>query len=148
MPAPAHIQAATLDKFIAGWKKWIPEDWMATWSDDCKQRVLPFSLGLPTKSRADVQAILPKLMEILTNYELNIYEIVHDVARNKAVIYVISKADTPFGDFKWMNEYAVFISFTEDGEQINKTGEMIDTAFYHEFSPKFQKYLSEQGSSK
>jgi len=69
MPAPAHIQAATLEKFIAGWKKWTPEDWMATWSADCKQRMLPFSLGVPLRSRAEVQVILPKLMEILTNYE-------------------------------------------------------------------------------
>ncbi|TVY84596.1 Monooxygenase ptaG [Lachnellula suecica] len=148
MPAPADIQAATLDKFIKGWKKWTPEDWMATWSDDFKQGMLPFSLGVPSKSRAEAEFILPKLMAILTNYEVDIYEVVHDVARSKAAIYAISKADTPFGDFKWTNEYGVFISFTEDGTQINKMEEMLDTAFYQEFMPKFQKYMGEQAAAR
>ena len=57
-------------------------------------------------------------------------------------MYATSRADTPFGDFKWTNEYAVFVSFTEDGEQINKVEEMVDTAFYQEFFPKFQRYMS------
>ena len=70
MPAPAHIQAATLDRFIAGWKKWTPEDMMATWSDDCVQKMLPLSLGVPPRSVAEVKEILPRLMEILTNYEV------------------------------------------------------------------------------
>ena len=71
----------------------------------------------------------------------------HDVPRGKAVIYASSRADTPFGDFKWTNEYAVFLSFTEDGEQINGYDEMVDTAFYHEFFPKFQRHMRDQKSS-
>ena len=68
----------------------------------------------------------------------------HDASKGKAVIYATTRADTPFGDFKWTMEYAVFVSFTEDGEQINRMEEMMDTAFYHEFFPKFQRYMSEQ----
>ena len=70
MPAPAHVQADTLDRFIAGWRKWTPEDWMATWSSDCVQVMLPLSLGIPPKSVGEVKGILPKLMEIVTNYEV------------------------------------------------------------------------------
>lgn len=68
----------------------------------------------------------------------------HDSDRGKAAIYATSHADTPFGDFKWSNEYAVFITFSADGEKIDNMEEMIDTAFYREFFPKFQKYLSEK----
>ena len=70
MPAPAHIQADTLDRFIAGWKKWTPEDVMATWSSDCVQVMLPLSLGVPPKSISEVKKVLPKLMAILKNYEV------------------------------------------------------------------------------
>ncbi|RAL68062.1 hypothetical protein DID88_008785 [Monilinia fructigena] len=128
MPAPAEIQAATLDKFIAGWKEFTPESWMATWS------------------RTEVLGILPKLIGILNNYKVDIYEIVHDAPRGKAVIYATSHADTPFGDFKWTNEYAVFITFTEDGTQVQKFEEMVDTAFYQEFFPKFLQYMAQQGA--
>jgi hypothetical protein len=42
---------------------------------------------------------------------------VHHAAKSKADIYATSKADMPFGDFKWTNEYAVLVTFTEDGEK-------------------------------
>ncbi|KAA8575245.1 hypothetical protein MFRU_002g02160 [Monilinia fructicola] len=146
MPAPAEVQAATLEKFIAGWKEFTPESWMATWSEDCTQKMLPLSLGVPARSRTEVLGILPKLIGILKNYKVDIYEIVHDAPRGKAVIYATSYADTPFGDFKWTNEYAVFITFTEDGTQVQKFEEMVDTAFYQEFFPKFLRYMEQQGA--
>ncbi|KAB8304575.1 hypothetical protein EYC80_003954 [Monilinia laxa] len=146
MPAPAEVQAATLAKFIAGWKEFTPESWMATWSEDCTQKMLPLSLGVPARSRTDVLSILPKLIGILENYKVDIYEIVHDAPRGKAVIYATSHADTPFGDFKWTNEYAVFITFTEDGTQVQKFEEMVDTAFYQEFFPKFLQHMAQQGA--
>ena len=68
----------------------------------------------------------------------------HDASKGKAVIYATSGGDTPFGDFRWTNEYAMFVTFTEDGKQINRTEEMVNAAFYQEFFPRFQKYLSEQ----
>lgn len=79
---------------------------------------------------------------------MDFYEVIHDAAKGKAVIYATSYADTIFDDFKWTNEYAVFITFTENGEQINKMEEMVDTAFFQEFFPRFQKYLIEQEASK
>ncbi|KAI9648484.1 Monooxygenase dmxR10 [Ciborinia camelliae] len=147
MPAPTEVQAATLDKFIAGWKEFTPESWMATWSEDCTQKMLPLSLGVPARSRSEVLEILPGLVDILKNYRLDIREIVHDSPRSKAVIYAISYADTSFGDLKWTNEYAVFVTFTEDGTKVKKIEEMVDSAFYQEFFPKFQQYMKEQGAT-
>lgn len=71
MPSPAHIQAATLQKFLAGWKKFTAEEWMATWSTDSRQKLLPFSLGVPSRSRTEVQQVLPKLIGVLNNYEVS-----------------------------------------------------------------------------
>lgn len=79
---------------------------------------------------------------------MDFHEIVHDAAKSKAVIYATSYADTIFEGFKWTNEYAVFLTFTEDGENVSKTEEMVDTAFFREFFPKLQKYLIEQDVSK
>jgi hypothetical protein len=70
MPASAEVQEATLNKFIAGWKEWTPEAWMATWSDDCTQKTLPFTLGIPARTLPEVKFMLPKLMGILKNYEV------------------------------------------------------------------------------
>jgi hypothetical protein len=56
------------------------------------------------------------------------------VAKNKACIYATSQADTPYGDFKWTNEYAAFLTLSEDGKQVKKIEEMVDTAFFAEMA--------------
>ena len=71
MPAAAHVQAATLDKFLAAWKNGIAEDTIALWSDDFKQRLLPLSLGMEFHPRAEVEVIYPKLVSSLTNWKVS-----------------------------------------------------------------------------
>ncbi|KUJ13608.1 uncharacterized protein LY89DRAFT_622550 [Mollisia scopiformis] len=142
MSESADTQVSTLNGFITGWKNWKAEDMIASWSPECTQRALPFSLGHPPRSRAEVQFTLPKLMGIVSNHDLTIHEVVHDAARSKAVVYALSKGDTPFGE--WRNEYAVFLTFSESGEQIIKFEEMVDSAFFNDFFPKFQKHLQQQ----
>lgn len=73
MPAPTHVQANTLEKFISGWKTGTAEGMTAVFSDNCIQRTLPFSLNIPTRSREEVGVILPKLMGSLRNYQVHMY---------------------------------------------------------------------------
>ncbi|KAF4178997.1 hypothetical protein CNMCM8694_002283 [Aspergillus lentulus] len=116
MPASADIQAATLNKFLASWREGSAPDTMALWSDDFKQRLLPLSLGESSfRSRDQAAFFYPVLVENLRNWELHIKEIVHDSARGTAAVYATSQADTPFPGEKWTNEYALFLSFSEDG---------------------------------
>lgn len=186
MPASAEIQRATLDRFIAGWSNWSAAEMVETWTEDCTQVTLPFSLNHPPRTRAQVEVTLPLVQKVVTGYKvsehitaqcqavcgfslpsgrqgkvpnlrsvqtlanryrllhmkLKIHEIVHDAARSKAVVYAVSKADTPFGD--WTNEYAVFFTFDESGQHIAKVEEMVDSAFLNDFFPKFQIFLREQ----
>jgi hypothetical protein len=71
MPAPAAVQAATLDRFLLAWKNQNAEDTVALWSDDFKQRLLPLSLGIPSKSRAEAEIVNARLMQHLTNWQVS-----------------------------------------------------------------------------
>ncbi|GIJ86546.1 hypothetical protein Asppvi_005435 [Aspergillus pseudoviridinutans] len=115
MPAPAPIQAATLQRFILAWKKWNAQEWISTFSDDFEQVTLP----------------------------LTIRHVIHDPGNNKAAIYAVSKGNLPWGD--WNLEYSAFVTFTEDGEKVAKVEEMLDTAFLQDFRPKYEKYLQDHG---
>jgi hypothetical protein len=71
MPPPATIQAATLEKFLAAWRNQDEKETVALWSDDFQQRLLPLSLKVPVKSRAEATAVNSKLIEHLTNWKVS-----------------------------------------------------------------------------
>jgi len=70
MPAPAHVQAATINKLIQGWKDWTPDAFLSVWADNCTQTQLPFSGKVPTRTREHVEHFFPILMSLLTNFEV------------------------------------------------------------------------------
>lgn len=62
MPAPTHEQAATLQRVLDASKKCHTEEWLTVFADDFTQVTMPFGLGIPTRSRAQVEQILPALI--------------------------------------------------------------------------------------
>ncbi|KAL7783869.1 hypothetical protein V8C37DRAFT_396641 [Trichoderma ceciliae] len=148
MPAPAEAQPATLKKFLGAWETNSVEDTMALWSDDFTQQLLPLSLGIPAKSKKQAEVAYPRLMKSLTNWKVEIKNVVHDTARGTAAVYSTVVADTPMpGGDKWTNEYGIFITFSEDGTRISRLEEMIDTAFFGRIFPSLQQYLAQQGGT-
>ncbi|CAI7589096.1 hypothetical protein N7533_009981 [Penicillium manginii] len=143
MTASRDVQAATLQKFIDGWKKWNAEEWMATFADHFTQITLPFQLGVPTRTRTQVDQILPALIATVQSYELTVHHVVHDPDRNKAAVYALSKGTLPWGP--WQLEYSVFITFTEAGDKVAVLEEMMDSAFLQDFGPKFAQFLEDNG---
>ncbi|KAI1635393.1 hypothetical protein F4809DRAFT_453304 [Biscogniauxia mediterranea] len=146
MPASAEVQAATLNKFIEGWGGWTPEGFLASWHGDCTTKTLPFSAEVPIRTRAETESVFPMMMSFVTNFQLTVHNIVHDVAHSKAAIYATAKADTPFGPYT--NEHALFLWFDETGQKVSKIEEMFDSDAMKDFLPKFERYTAQlKGSS-
>ncbi|ETS76956.1 hypothetical protein PFICI_10830 [Pestalotiopsis fici W106-1] len=142
MASTGSAQKETLNKFISGWKNANAEEMLAVASDDYTQQTLPFSLGHDVRPKQVAEVMLPKLYSILENYELKIHQVVHDVENQKAAVYAISKADTPFG-FPWLNEFSAFITFNNAGDKVVNVQEMVDTEFFQKFFPAYQSFLSQ-----
>ena len=66
----------------------------------------------------------------------------HDVEKNKAAIYAMSKGNLPWGP--WELEYSAFITFSEAGDKVARLEEMLDSAFLQDFGPKFRQYMEAQ----
>ena len=71
MSASKEAQAATLNKFIAEWKGWTPDGMLGTVSADFTQTALPFSLGHPPRSKAEVEFMLPRIIKTVQDYKAN-----------------------------------------------------------------------------
>ena len=66
----------------------------------------------------------------------------HDVEKNKAAVYAISKGKLPWGP--WDLEYSVFITLSDAGNKVARLEEMMDPAFLQDFGPKFRQYIEYQ----
>jgi hypothetical protein len=161
MPAPAHVQASTLERFVDAWKRWNADDMLEVFADDFTQATLPFGMGVPDRERGAVEQVFPKLVGLVDDYkvrtehdqtedlsqssllatQLTVHEILHDAEKNKGVVYGISTGTTPFGP--WAMGYATFLTFNEAGNRIARLEEILDSAFMKQFAPKFQQYLRE-----
>jgi hypothetical protein len=69
LPSDAAIQAATVERFIEGWKINSGEAWTELWADDCTNQILPYSLHLPPMRKADV--IKSKHFTNVSNWEVS-----------------------------------------------------------------------------
>ena len=70
MPAPAAVQAATLQRFQHAWEKWDAQEWLDNFSDDFTQVTLPFRLAIPTRTKAEAANILPALVATVKSYQV------------------------------------------------------------------------------
>ncbi|KAH0594815.1 hypothetical protein MHUMG1_07650 [Metarhizium humberi] len=136
----ASLQAATIDRFVEGWKINSGEAWTELWADGCTNTILPFSLNCAPMSKAHVLG--SKHFGNVSNWKLEVYEVLHDTAKGKSAVYATSSADTRFGNFKWSQEYAAFITLTEDRMKIGHITEMVDTAFFAEMGRQSAKFAA------
>ncbi|GIJ84898.1 hypothetical protein Asppvi_003749 [Aspergillus pseudoviridinutans] len=87
MPAPAEVQATTLEKFIQGWAGWAPDGFLANWSEDCTQKTLPFSSGVPVRTCPDTEQLFPVLMFLVSNFTADDVENPHTSMAPKPLVH-------------------------------------------------------------
>ncbi|KAG5978948.1 hypothetical protein E4U55_005717 [Claviceps digitariae] len=135
----AEVQAATLERFLAGWGAWTMDTFFETLSDDFTQKPLPLSLMQSARTREELYPVLGCLMDMLKNFKLTVHNTIHDPIKRTAAIYALAEADSPFGPYR--NEQAVFVWFNRTGDKVEKIEEMFDTVVMQEFMPKFKEYM-------
>lgn len=58
-------------------------------------------------------------------------EEIHDATKHTCIIHARSTAGTPIGPYG--NEYALILTFTEDGGKVTKFDEFVDSAYSQQF---------------
>ncbi|KAJ6192084.1 hypothetical protein J3E72DRAFT_399387 [Bipolaris maydis] len=107
-------QQDTARAVIAAYNAWDIDDIMAYRSPDCKHR-----------------AYFSEIMHLYSNFTVTVKEEVHDAAARKCIIHATSRAETKIGPYT--NEYALILTFTEDGRKVTKFDEFVDSAYSEQF---------------
>ncbi|PZD29524.1 hypothetical protein A1F97_10322, partial [Pyrenophora tritici-repentis] len=69
-----------------------------------------------------------------------VIEELHDAKTHKCIIHARSKAQTAIG--LYANEYALILSFTEDGKKVSHFDEFVDSAYSVKFQADLAKALA------
>jgi len=70
MSDTSTAQRLTLERFLNAWRRWSAADQLATFADDFTQVTLPASLGVPNRSRQQVEIMLPALVAIVKSFKV------------------------------------------------------------------------------
>ncbi|RAR15476.1 hypothetical protein DDE83_001117 [Stemphylium lycopersici] len=132
IPPPNLLaQQDTARAVIEAYNAWNIDDIMAYRSPDCKHRVLPASMNRTAKTNAEYRAYLSEIMHLYSNFTVEVEEEIHDATKHTCIIHARSTASTPIGPYG--NEYALILTFTDDGRKVTKFDEFVDSAYSQQF---------------
>lgn len=70
MAPSGEVQAETLQKFLDAWAAWDFDAWRQTFDENFTQVTMPFNMNVPERTLEEVEHALPKLMEMVDDYEV------------------------------------------------------------------------------
>lgn len=143
-----EAQRYTAQAVIDAYNTWDIEAILAYRSPDCQHRVLPASMNRAAKSNDEYRAYLDKIMPLYSNFTVSVsifksnavkitwaqvvvMEEIHDARTHTCIIHASSTAQTKIG--LYANEYALILTFTEDGTKVTKFDEFVDSAYSQQF---------------
>ncbi|PVH92161.1 hypothetical protein DM02DRAFT_663221 [Periconia macrospinosa] len=70
-------------------------------------------------------------MPLYSNFTVVVREEIHDALAHTCIIHATSTANTKIGPYA--NEYALILTFTEDGRKVTNFKEFVDSAYSEQF---------------
>ncbi|PSN58735.1 hypothetical protein BS50DRAFT_580500 [Corynespora cassiicola Philippines] len=126
-----HAQKETARAMIDAYNSWDIDSILAYRTPECQHQILPSSMGRAAKSNDEYRAYLHMIMPLYSNFTAVVLEEIHDAEAHTSIMHTSSTADTDIGQYT--NEYVLILSFTEDGKQVTKFDEFVDSAYTEGF---------------
>jgi len=135
----------TTKAVIDGYNNWDIEAIMAPRASDCISRVLPKSLGREPRNNDVYRQYFASIMPLFKDFTVTADSEIFDPQCKKAALHMNSTATSPLGQYA--NEYALFLTFTEDGTKITEFDEMVDSAVSGKFFLELATFVKEHGGA-
>jgi len=88
-------------------------------------------MGKPAKNNLEYRKYFESIMPLFSNFTVSVHKEIHDAEARVSVMHASSMANTRIGTYT--NEYALFLTFTKDGERVTKIEEFVDSAYSARF---------------
>ena len=136
------ILLKTANSAIDGYNKWTIAAILAPRSPSCIHQTLPSSLNRPARTNDEYAAYFGSILHAFQNWALTVHYTIVDEVKRTVVMKVTSRANTDIGLYE--NEYMIVFWMTEDGSQVERVEEWVDSAYSKNFLGKLWEHLAEK----
>jgi hypothetical protein len=118
----------TADAIVAAFNTMDVDTLISLRTPDCKRVFLPSSLEYTPQTNDEYRDRLSGMKTIFTSFHVTVDDVIEGTSensdRNKIVMYVRARGDTPIGEYK--NDYVWKMGFDESGEKVDEWVEYVD----------------------
>jgi len=133
IPRSKHLETAYTQ--ITGFNTHSIETIMSHRAADCTQHFLPASMPHAPMSNDAFRAFYAKLMPSFRGYTIHVRDVLEDRAKHRVMFWTELEAETDAGPFR-PGVTLLFVDLSDDGEQILRVTEFVDSQYGKEFMGK------------
>lgn len=140
------VRLQTVYNLLEGYHTLKVENILAPLADSCTQQVLPASLGLPTRSKADYGKHATGICTIFKDFHMEPQAVFEDEGQNSVVVYAKMIGELANDMGPWENECILMLRMSEDGTQIVEHKEFVDSKKFVDAAAKSKGMKEKMGT--
>ncbi|KAI4670300.1 uncharacterized protein J4E79_000581 [Alternaria viburni] len=133
-------QKVVAKEVIAAYNAWDIERILGYRTPDCKQNILPASLNRTAMTNDEYRVFFKRIEPLYENFTARVLQETHDPEAHTCIIHARSTATTAIGPYG--NEYALILTFTEDGTKVKYFDEFVDSAYTLDYGRRLTAALA------
>lgn len=133
----------TTQALLDGYSSLDVDQLTAPLSSDFTHQVLPESLGMPIRNAKQFAKHATEIFSIFREFRMNPKAIFDDQGQNVVVVHARMEGVLKGSNEEWLNECVMIISFSQDGTEVVKVTEFVDSAKAVEMRKKHAPRMNE-----
>lgn len=133
----------TAQALLDGYSSLSVDRLTAPLASDYTHQILPESLGVPIRDAKQFAEHAVEIFSMFREFRMNPKAIFEDQGHNVVVVHARMEGKLKESDEEWLNECVLIICLSEDGSQVVKVKEFVDSAKAVELRKKHASKFAE-----
>lgn len=133
----------TTQALLDGFSSLDVDQLTAPLSSDFTHQVLPESLGMPVRNKKQFAKHAAEVFSVFSEFRMNPKAMFEDQGQNVVVVHAGMKGILKSSHEEWLNECMMIICLSEDGTEVVKITEFVDSAKAIEIREKHVSKMAE-----
>lgn len=133
----------TTEALLDGYSSLNVDRLTAPLSRDFSHQVLPESLGMPTRNAKQFAEHAAQIFSVFNEFRMRPRAMFEDQEQNVVVVHARMEGKLKASNEEWLNECVMMVSLSDDGKEVVKVEEFVDSAKAVEMRKKHISNMTE-----